>query len=260
MCVCVVCAMFMLCTFSVIRFVFVGFCVMCELQCLPSAHTVGRVSWCLLCDGVCILCCVPFCVLCCFVFSAVRSVICWFNVRGGVYVVVCVFPVCREGYVCVTCAVWVLCCVRCMFCVYFSVECCVTGAFVGGSVLGVVCLECVFVCCVFGVFCVACCVRGWDCYVVCEWVSFPCLGWCYRTCVSRCATYCVLSCVCAVCLSSYLFCELCVCCVICVLYVLCGVLIVCCVVCFECMLCTLHCAICEALCDVCFRVCFVWGV
>jgi len=34
---------------------------------------------------------------------------------------------------------------------------------------------CVFVCCMFGVFCVACCVHGWECYVVCEGFSVSCL-------------------------------------------------------------------------------------
>ena len=62
-----------------------------------------------------------------------------------------------------------------MFCVYSSVECCETGVFVGGPVLGVACLECVFVCRMFGVFCVACCVHGRECYVVCEWFSVSCL-------------------------------------------------------------------------------------
>ena len=45
----------------------------------------------------------------------------------------------------------------------------------GGSVLGVACWECVFVCCMFDIFCVACCVRGWEYYVVCEWFSVSCI-------------------------------------------------------------------------------------
>ena len=48
------------------------------------------------------------------------------------------------------------CTILCVVVMYWCVSSNVTGAFVGGSVLGVVCLECVFVCCVFGVFCVAC--------------------------------------------------------------------------------------------------------
>jgi len=39
----------------------------------------------------------------------------------------------------------------------------VTCAVEGGSVWGVVCLDCAFVCGMFGVICVACCVRGWEC-------------------------------------------------------------------------------------------------
>jgi len=44
---------------------------------------------------VCVFCVVlHVCVLCYCVSLAVKSVMCWFNVRGGVCVVVCVFPVC----------------------------------------------------------------------------------------------------------------------------------------------------------------------
>jgi len=50
----------------------------------------------------------------------------------------------------------------------------VAGAVVGVSVLGVVCLECVLVCCTFGVFCRASCVRDWECHVVSEWLSVSC--------------------------------------------------------------------------------------
>jgi len=78
----------------VMCFVFVGFCVMCEVRCLSFVSTVGCVLWCLLCDSVRILRCVTFCVLCYYVIFSLKSVICWFNVRGGVYVVVCVFPGC----------------------------------------------------------------------------------------------------------------------------------------------------------------------
>jgi len=56
-------------------------------------YNVIRGLWCLLCVCVCIVCCVTFCMLCYCVFSALMSVICWFNVHGSVYVVLCVFPV-----------------------------------------------------------------------------------------------------------------------------------------------------------------------
>lgn len=47
------------------------------------------------CVIVCVFCVVlHVCVLCYCVSLAVKSVMCWFNVRGGVCVVVCVFPVC----------------------------------------------------------------------------------------------------------------------------------------------------------------------
>lgn len=39
----------------------------------------------------------------------------------------------------VMCAVWVLCCLQGVLCVYFSVECCVTGVFVCVSVCVCVC-------------------------------------------------------------------------------------------------------------------------
>ena len=69
-----------------------------------------------------------------------------------------------------------------------------TGVVVGGSVLGAVCLECVFVCCMFGVFWVACrVVRGWECYVACEWFSISCLVRDVTTRVACWATYCALS-------------------------------------------------------------------
>ena len=97
--------------------------------------------------------------LCVFGFEVCDFKIANFSVCGGVYVVVCVFPVC-----CALSVLWLLCmrfvqfgwfvvCSVCSVCTYFPVECCVTGVVVDGSVLGVVCLECVFVCCMFGVLC-----------------------------------------------------------------------------------------------------------
>jgi len=168
--VCVVCAMFVLRVFLVMCRVLFEFCVMCEVRCLPFVYMVVRVLWCWLCD--CVLCVVlHVCVLCYCVLLAVKSVICWFHERGCVYVVVCFLCVllflCCDSCVSDVCSLGasLLCVVRvvCMF-----GECCVTGVVVGGSVWCVVCLECAFVCCMLDVFCVACCVRGWECSVVCE--------------------------------------------------------------------------------------------
>jgi len=43
---------------------------------------------------VCVFCVVSHHPCCVIVFLVVMSVTCWFNVRGGVYVIVCAFPVC----------------------------------------------------------------------------------------------------------------------------------------------------------------------
>jgi len=71
-----------------------GFCVMCEVRRSSFVYTVGHGLWCLLCDWVCILCCVAFCILRYGVFLALMSVVCWLNVHGSVYVSERVFPVC----------------------------------------------------------------------------------------------------------------------------------------------------------------------
>jgi len=86
-----VCTVFLLRISPVMCSVFVGFGVTCEVRCL-----LWKGVFCGVCGViVCVLCVVLHVyVLCCGVFFAVKSVICWLIVRGGVYVVVCVFPVC----------------------------------------------------------------------------------------------------------------------------------------------------------------------
>jgi len=56
--------MFLLCVFSVMCFVFVGFGVMCEVPRLSFVYMAGCVLLCLLSDCVCILCRVTFRMLC----------------------------------------------------------------------------------------------------------------------------------------------------------------------------------------------------
>ena len=87
---------------------------MCEVRCLSFVSWLGCVLWCLLCDSVRILCCATFCVLCYCVLFAVKSVIRWCNVRGSVYVVVCVFPVCCDFCACDLCTVGTLLFVVCV--------------------------------------------------------------------------------------------------------------------------------------------------
>ena len=65
--------------------------------------------------------------------------------------------------------------------------------------LHVVCLECVFVCCMFDIFCVACCVRGWEYYVVCEWFSVSCIMCDVTACVLRDVQRIVFSVACVLC-------------------------------------------------------------
>lgn len=82
-----------------------------------------------------------------------------------------------------------------------------TGVFVGGPVL---CACSASVCWVLGVSCVACCARGRECYVVCEWFSVSCLV-CDHACYVMC-NVCVLSCMCVFLsdLRILLVCHLCV--------------------------------------------------
>lgn len=80
-------------------------------------------------------------------------------------------------------------------------------------------------CWVFGVLCVVCCVRGRECYVVCEWFAVSCLVGDHARrvmCNVLCSQLPVFR------VYSHLFGVLCWC-VVCVFYVLCGILIVCCV-------------------------------
>jgi len=125
------------------------------------------------------------------------------------------------------------------------------------------------VCCVFGVFFVACCVRGRECYVVCEWFSVSRLVCDVTARVSRDVQCIVLSVACVLCLflsvlrTVLVLCHLCVIRVVwdivrCVRYAL----YICCELCIVRSVrpCVLHvlCVFC-VMCAV-FEMCFINSV